>query len=72
MRDREVGLGGLVAALLLGWPVLAWAVGSDYTGYALGRAGWIAEWIWLGVIAACIAAVIVIAAVRGVIALVRK
>jgi len=67
----EVEDAGLVG-LLVAWPVLAWAVGSDYTGYALGRAGWTAEWIWLGVIAACIAAVIVIAAVRGVIALVRK
>jgi hypothetical protein len=72
MRDQEVGLGGLVAALFLSWPVLAWAVGSDYTGYALGRAGQIAEWIWLGVIAACIAGVIIIAAVLGVIALVRR
>ena len=69
---EEGGLVGLGIALLLTWPVLAWAVGSDYTGYALSHAGWTAERIWLGVIAACIAAVIVIAAVRGVIALVRK
>jgi len=67
----EVEDAGLVG-LLVAWPVLAWAVGSDYTGYALGRAGWTAEWIWLGVMAACIAVVIVIVAVRRVIALVRK
>jgi hypothetical protein len=37
---------------LLAWPALTWATGSDYTGYALTRAGWIAGAVWLGVLVA--------------------
>jgi len=35
---------------LLAWPSLTWATGSDDTGYALTRAGWIAGAVWLGVL----------------------
>jgi hypothetical protein len=48
----ESGIG--VAGLLLAWPWLAWAVGSQYTRYALTHAGWTAEAVWLGVLAAVI------------------
>jgi hypothetical protein len=37
---------------LAAWPALTWAAGSDYTGYALGRAGWIGGAAWLGALAA--------------------
>jgi hypothetical protein len=38
---------------LLAWPALTWAIGSDYTGYALSPAGWISGEVWLGVFVAC-------------------
>ena len=41
--------------LFAAWPTLTWATGSDYTGCALTRAGWIAGAAWLGVLAACLA-----------------
>jgi hypothetical protein len=37
---------------LLAWPALTWAIGSDYTGYAVSPAGWISGEAWLGVFVA--------------------
>jgi hypothetical protein len=50
--ELEYGFGPL-----LGWPAITWAVGSDYTGYALRHAAWISGEIWLGVLVAYAVAV---------------
>lgn len=60
-RERDGTLVVLGAELVLAWVVLAWAIGSDYTGYALASAWWAAQHIFVG----CVGAYLVLAAVRG-------